>query len=60
MLDFNFSEKGLGPSFSSAFCAQVFNKKKDRFSCYILLTDQISLADCLAVASKNLKLILSF
>ena len=39
MLNFNFSEKGLGlvspPNFGNDF------------SCYILLTDQILLSDCL-------------
>ena len=43
MLNFNFSEKGLGlvspPNFVNDF--------EKCFSCYILLTDQISLSDCL-------------
>ena len=74
MLDFNFSEKGLGLVSPSHF-AYIFEEKC--FSCYTLLTDQISLLDCCyflrhwavcvlqlfvnqAVTSQNLKLNLSF
>ena len=43
MLNFHFSEKGLGlvypPNFVNDFSRKMF--------CYILLTDQISLSDCL-------------
>ena len=45
MLDFNFSEKGLG-LVSPPHFVYDFSKKKC-FSSYILLTDQISLSDCL-------------
>ena len=44
MLDFDFLEKGLGIVFLSHF---VHNFSKSCFSCYALLTDQISLPDCL-------------
>ena len=44
MLKFNFSEKGLGLVSPSHF-VYVFQEKC--FSCYILLTDQISLSVCL-------------
>ena len=44
MLNFNFSEKGLG-LVSPLHFVNDFQEKC--FSCYILLTDQISLSDCL-------------
>ena len=44
MFNFNFSEKGLG-LVSSTHLAHDFQEKC--FSRYILLTNQISLADCL-------------
>ena len=44
MLNFNFSEKGLGLLSPPYF---VYDFSKKCFSCYILLTDQISLSDCL-------------
>ena len=44
MLKLNFSEKGLR-LVSVALFGIIFDKKC--FSCYILLTDQISLSDCL-------------
>ena len=44
LLNFNFSEKGLGLVSSPHF---VFDFLRKCFSCYILLTDQISLSDCL-------------
>ena len=40
LLNFNFS----GNSFSTTFCVWFF--QKNCFSCYIVLTDQISLPDC--------------
>ena len=43
MLNFDFLEKGLGIASPLDF-AFDFSKC---FSCYILLTDQISLSDCL-------------
>ena len=46
MLNFDFLEKGLGIVSPSHF-AYDFSKKK-KFSCYALLTDQISLPDCLS------------
>ena len=45
MLNFDFLEKGLG-IVSSLHFVHDFSKKKD-FSCYVLLTDQTSLPDCL-------------
>ena len=45
-LNFNFFTKGSRNSISIAFCAWFFNKKKC-FSCYVLVTDQISLPDSL-------------
>ena len=45
MLNFNFSEKGLGQVSSPDF--ELDFSKKKCFSCYILLTEQISLSDCL-------------
>ena len=74
MLNFNFSERGLGLVYPPHF---MYDFSEQRFSCYILLTDQISLSDCLyflrywaicvlrlfvnqAVTSQNLKLTLSF
>ena len=44
MLNINFSENGLGLVFLPHF---VYDFSKKCFSCYILLTDQISLSDCL-------------
>ena len=44
MLNFNFSEKGLGPVSPPHF---VYDFLKKNVSCYIFLTDQISLSDCL-------------
>ena len=44
MLNFNFSEKSVR-LFSPSDLRIVFQKKC--FSCYIILTDQISLSDCL-------------
>ena len=74
MLNFNFSEKGLGLVSQPHF---VYDFSRKCFSCYILLPDQISLSDYLyfsrywaiwvlqlfvnqAVTSKNLKITLSF
>ena len=45
MLNINFSEKNMGPVSPPHFVYDFF-KKKD-LSCYILLTNQISLSDCL-------------
>ena len=70
MLNFNFSEKGLGLVSSPHL---VYDFQEKCYSCQILLTDQISLSDCLyfsrywaicvlqlfvnqAVTSENLKL----
>ena len=44
MLNFDFLEKGLGIVFPSHF---VNDFSKIYFSCYALLTDQISLPGCL-------------
>ena len=44
MLIFNFLEKGLELAPPPHFC-MIFQEKC--FSCYILLTEQISLSDCL-------------
>ena len=44
MLDFNFSEKGLGLVSPPHF---VYDFQEKCFLCYIRLTDQISLSDCL-------------
>ena len=44
MLNFNFSERGLELVYPLHF---VYDFQEKRFSCYILLTDQISLSDCL-------------
>ena len=44
MLNFNFSEKGLGLVSRTNI---VYDFPEKNFSCYILLTDQISLFDCL-------------
>ena len=44
MLSFNFSEKGLGLVSPPHF---VYDFSRKCFSCYSLLTDQISLSDCL-------------
>ena len=44
MFNFHFLEKGLGIVFPSHF---VHDFSRKAFSCYILLTDQISLSDCL-------------
>ena len=44
MLNFDISDKGLG-IVSPAYFVYVYQKKCS--SCYILLTDQISLAGCL-------------
>ena len=44
MPKFDFSEKGLGRVSSLNF---VCDFPKKMFSCYILLTDQISLSDCI-------------
>ena len=44
MLKFNFSEKGLGLVSPPHF---VYDFQEKCFSCYTLLTDQISLSDCL-------------
>ena len=44
MLNYDYLEKGLGMVSPSHF-AYDFSKKC--FLCYILLTDQISLSDCL-------------
>ena len=44
MLSFDFLEKGLRIVSPLLFC-MIFQEK--RFSCYILLTDQIPLSDCL-------------
>ena len=43
MLNFNFSEKRRG-LFLHQILRMIFQEKC--FSCYILLTDQISLSDC--------------
>ena len=45
MLKFDFLEKGLEIVSKIGFCVWFF--KKTYFSCYALLTDQISLPDCL-------------
>ena len=44
MLNINFSEKSLGLVFPTHF---VYNLEEVGFTCYLLLTDQISLPDCL-------------
>ena len=44
MLNFNFSEKGLELVSPPHF---VYDFQEKCFSCYVLLTDQISLSDCL-------------
>ena len=44
MLNFSFLEKGLG-IVSPPYFVLIFQQKC--FSCYILVTDQISLPDCL-------------
>ena len=44
MLNCNFSEKGLGLISPPHF---VYDFSRKMFLCYILLTDQISLSDCL-------------
>ena len=44
MLNFNFSEKGLGLVSPPRF---VYDFQEKCFLCYILLTDQISFSDCL-------------
>ena len=44
MLNFNFSENGLGFVSPPHF---VYDFQEKSFSCYILLTEQISLSDCL-------------
>ena len=44
MLNFNFSEKGLGLVSPPHF---VYDFSRKMFPCYVLLTDQISLSDCL-------------
>ena len=44
MLNFDFLEKGLGTVSPPYF---VYDFLKKRFLCYLLLTDQISLSDCL-------------
>ena len=44
MLNFNFSEKGLGLVSPPYF---VYDFSRKMFKCYTLLTDQISLSDCL-------------
>ena len=44
MLNFNFTEKDLGLFSPSQF---MYDLSKKGFSCYVLLTDQISLSDCL-------------
>ena len=44
MLNFNFSEKGLGLVSPPHF---VYDFQEKCLSCYILLTDQVSLSDCL-------------
>ena len=46
MLNFNFTEKDLGLVSRSQFMYDL-SKKKKGFSCYVLLTDQISLSNCL-------------
>ena len=43
MSNLNFSEKGLG-LISPAHSVNGFSKKK--MTCYVLLTDQVSLSDC--------------
>ena len=43
---FWYFKKGSGTSFSTTFCAWLF--KKNFFPCYILLTDRISLPDCIS------------
>ena len=45
MLNFDFLEKGLG-LVSPPYFVYDFSKKK-YFMCFVLLTDQISLSDCL-------------
>ena len=47
MLNFNFSEKGLGLVSPSNFVYDFSRKIFLMLHCYILLTDQISLSDCL-------------
>ena len=47
MLSFDFLEKGLG-IVSLPYFVNDFSKEKS-FSCYTLLTDQVSLPDCLYV-----------
>ena len=44
MLNFDFIEKGLGVVSPPNF---VYDFQEKCFSCYILLTDQILLSDCL-------------
>ena len=44
MLNFNYSEKGPGLVSPPHF---VYDFQEKCFSCYILLSDQISLSDCL-------------
>ena len=44
MFKLNFAEKGVGIFLHHIFCVSFEEKY---FSCYILLTDQISLSDCL-------------
>ena len=44
MLNFDFLEKGLGIVSLPHF---VYDFSKKCFSCYIVLTDQITLSDCL-------------
>ena len=44
MLNFGFKEKGLGLVFPPYF---VYDFQETCFSCYILLTNQILLSDCL-------------
>ena len=47
MLNFDFLDKGLGVVSLSHCVYDISKKKKKCFSCYVLLTDQISLPDCL-------------
>ena len=47
MPNFDFLEKKFGNSFSTIFCVWFF--KKSVLLCYILLTDDISLSDCLCL-----------
>ena len=44
MLNFGFSENGLGIVFSPYF---EYDFSEKCFSCYTSLTDQVSLSDCL-------------